>query len=64
MQRSQNYFTPFMGVPRRRKSSFEKLVELLIESNALHSKAMSFVLAAPVFFALGFAIAMRTVGHG
>jgi hypothetical protein len=59
-----NHFTPFMDVPRRRKSGLEELVELLIERNALHSRLYSFALAAPIFFALGFAVAVRAIGHG
>lgn len=64
MQRSQNYFTPFMDAAKRRKSGTDELVELLIERNALHSRLCSFALAAPIFFAIGFGVAMRIVAHG
>jgi hypothetical protein len=54
-----NYFTPFMDVPRRRRYG----LEALIERNVLRSNVASIVVSAPIFFALGFAVAARLIGR-
>lgn len=54
----RNHFTPFIDAPQR-KASMDELVDRLIEVNARYSQVVSFCLAAPVVFIVGFAIAMR-----